>query len=41
MLHAWAKDIASEPFSDAVSLETLIETWRHRKRSPPGEASAA
>ncbi|UUV32223.1 hypothetical protein NQK81_01875 [Amycolatopsis roodepoortensis] len=33
LLHSWAAHIASADYSDAVSLETLIEMWQHRPRA--------
>ncbi|RSN05964.1 hypothetical protein DMC63_37780 [Streptomyces sp. WAC 05977] len=33
MLRAWAEEIRTEPFSDAVSLESLREAWNARRRS--------
>lgn len=33
ILRAWAEEIISTGYSDAVSLDTLSETWRRRRRS--------
>lgn len=33
LLHAWAAEIVSAEYSDAVSLETLVEVWQHRRRA--------
>ncbi|RSM80546.1 hypothetical protein DL991_10545 [Amycolatopsis sp. WAC 01375] len=33
LLHAWAAQIVSAEYSDAVSLETLVEVWQHRRRA--------
>ncbi|KFZ80785.1 hypothetical protein ED92_10610 [Amycolatopsis sp. MJM2582] len=33
LLHAWAAEIVSAAYSDAVSLENLVEVWQHRRRA--------
>ncbi|MFD6071637.1 hypothetical protein [Amycolatopsis lurida] len=33
LLHAWAAQIVSAEYSDAVSLKTLAEMWQHRRRA--------